>query len=123
MRIVLSNQKLLDQSLERGGQMAAVVQVVGKLFTCSPDNWKPFQLAWMRESNVADALKLGHYHPVQIDATFGSNNLKFPLSTLLAVDDFGKGIPFAWMVASREQTECITAFLAAVRERVRRIIL
>jgi hypothetical protein len=38
------------------------------------------------------------------DATFGSNNAKFPLFTLLVVDDFGKGVPFAWMVASRAQT-------------------
>ena len=53
---------------------------------------------------------------------FCSNNLKFPLFTLLAVDDFGKGVPFAWMVASREQTECIITFLAAVRERVRQFL-
>ncbi|BDA51632.1 hypothetical protein COCOBI_19-1880 [Coccomyxa sp. Obi] len=58
---VLSNPKLLDhwQSLERGGQLAATVQLNGKPFTCNPDNWKPFQLAWMRESNVADAIKWG----------------------------------------------------------------
>ena len=68
---------------------------------------------------MADAIKWSHNRVVEIDATFGSNNLKFPLFSLLAIDHFNTGIPFAWMVASREQAERITAFMSAVRERVR----
>ena len=103
---MLSNPSLLEQSLQRGGQEASAVYVqhLDSAFTCHPDNWKPFQLDWTREVNVADAIKWGHNRQVQIDATFGSNNLKFPLFTLVVIDDFNRGIPVAWMVASREQS-------------------
>lgn len=89
-----------------------------KPFVCSIYNWEAFELATMTEQNVADAIKYGDGKPLQCDATFGTNGLKFPLFTLVAVDDHGNGIPIGHMVCSSETVECITHFLEAVKKRV-----
>ena len=82
---------------------------------CNVDNWTTFILAIMRPSGVAMAAKFGHRRPLQMDATFGTNNLKFPLFTILVVDDHGQGIPVAWMLCSRELTECIMTLPAGLQ--------
>ena len=94
-----------------------------QVFVCNVDNWTTFILAIMRPSGVAMAAKYGHRRPLQMDATFGTNNLKFPLFTILVVDEHGQGIPVAWMLCSRELTECITAFLQAFKQRVSNKVL
>ena len=72
----------------------------------------------MRESGVDLVLKYG-WRGIQMDSTFGTNNHRFPLFTLLVVDDWGNGIPVAWFFCSRELSGSIAAFLDAFRERVR----
>ena len=76
----------------------------------------------MKECNVANAIRFGHGRPLIMDATFGSNREKFPLFTLLAVDDHNNGVPIAWAIISQERTEAIAAFLGAVRQRVRVVL-
>ena len=55
----------------------------------------------MRESGVDLVLKYG-WRGIQMDSTFGTNNHRFPLFTLLVVDDWENGIPVAWFFCSRE---------------------
>lgn len=64
-------------------------------------------------------LRSGH-KGLQMDATFGTNNMKFPLTTLLVVDDYNNGIPVAFFFASRETHELLAAFLDAVTAKVSR---
>ena len=56
-----------------------------------------------------------------MDATHGTNNMKFPLATLIVVDDHGNGQPGAWFLSSRETAESYTVFLTAFLERVSRL--
>lgn len=108
-----------DIDLDRSGQPAtAEARADGEACIFNAYNWTPFMLGWMRQSNVEDAIKWGHNRSLQLDATFATNNLKFPLFTLLAVDDHGNGVPIAWLICSQERTEIIQAFLAAVAKRV-----
>ena len=54
-----------------------------------------------------------------MDATHGTNNMcDFKLLTVLIIDEFGEGIPVAWMISNREDTLMIIQFLKAVKERV-----
>ena len=109
-------------NLDRSGQPSAV-KMADANFTLNAENWSLFQLAFMKNCNVADAMRFGHGRPLIMDATFGSNKEKFPLFTLLAVDDHNNGVPIAWATISQERTEAIAAFLEAVKQRVRVFLL
>ena len=83
----------------------------------NPNHWSPFTLGFMRDNAVELVLRYGH-KGLQMDATFGTNNMKFPLTTLLVVDDHKNGIPVAFFFASRETHELLAAFLDAVTAKV-----
>lgn len=104
-------------SLDCSGQASSVRSADGS-FTFNAENWTLFELAFMKECNVDNAIRFGHGRPLLMDATFGTNREKFPMITLLAVDEHGNGLPIAWSVISQERTEAIAAFLQAVRQRV-----
>jgi hypothetical protein len=73
----------------------------------------------MRDNAVELVLRYGH-KGLQMDATFGTNNMKFPLTTLLVVDEHNYGIPVAFFFASRETHELLAAFLDAVTAKISR---
>lgn len=87
-------------------------------YTFDPCNWEPFSIAIMQPWQVEAAMKYGHGRTLQLDSTFGCNTQKFPLFTLLAVDEHHKGVPIAYCICSQERTELIVEFLEAVFERV-----
>jgi hypothetical protein len=105
-------------NLDRSGQASTARSTSGD-FTFSIGNWTSFEMVIMKESNIADAIRWGHKRTLQLDSTFGSNSSRFPLSTLVIVDDHGNGIPIAYLVSSQETTESMAAFLTAVRNKVR----
>ena len=85
-------------------------------FQCNPDNWLPFHLGFMRDSGVEMALRYGK-KGIQMDSTFATNDHRFPLFTLLVVDEWNNGIPVAFFFCSREVTESIAAFLDAFKTK------
>lgn len=106
-------------NLDRLEQVESVdISVNGKQFTYNINNWTPFCCAIMTRSGVEAAIKWGHNSVLQLDSTFGSNAQKFPLFTLLAVDEHSKGVPLAYLVASHERVELIQEFLEAVKAKV-----
>ena len=60
---------------------------------------------------------------VCMDATHGTNAYKFPLITLLVIDDFGEGFPTAWCISNREDETRITCFLNAIRDNLENLCL
>ena len=52
------------------------------------------QSKWQRER----AVKYGHNAPLGMDSTFGVNTQKWPLTTLMVIDEFGHGLPVAWSI-------------------------
>lgn len=105
-------------NLDRSGQ-ASLVRSADANLILKAENWCLFELAWMKKCNVVDAIRFGHGRPLIMDTTFGTNREKFPLITILAMDDHNNGVPIAWSIISRERTEAIAAFLEAVRQRFR----
>ncbi|BDA47435.1 hypothetical protein COCOBI_10-2830 [Coccomyxa sp. Obi] len=111
-------------NLDRSGQVESVsISANGQHFTYNVNNWTPFCCAIMTQSAVEAAIKWGHNSVLQLDSTFGSNAQKFPLFTLLAVDEDFKGVPLAFLVASHERVELIKEFLEAVSAKVKDPVL
>ena len=52
-----------------------------------------------------------------MDSTHGTNHYDFYLTTLLIVDEWGEGVPVAWLVSNHETTAVLVEFLKAVKER------
>jgi hypothetical protein len=48
-------------------------------------------------------LSYGHNGAISMDATFGTNDMKFHLFTLMGFDDHRMGVPLAWIIASRQK--------------------
>lgn len=55
---------------------------------------------------------------ITMDGTFGLNNKKVLLITLMMIDEFGNGLPLAFCLSERENEVTISAFLTIVRELV-----
>ena len=54
---------------------------------------------------------------VCIDSTHGTNMYDFNLITFVVVDEYGEGVPVAWMIANREDSVILTEFLTALKQR------
>jgi hypothetical protein len=46
-------------------------------------------------------LSYGHNGVISMDATFGTNDMKFHLFTLMGFDDHRMGVLLAWIIISR----------------------
>ncbi len=50
-------------------------------------------------------LSYGHNGAIYMDATFGTNDMKFHLFTLMGFDDHHIGVPLTWSIISRQTVE------------------
>ena len=50
-----------------------------------------------------------------MDGTHGTNIYDFKLLTVLVIDEYGEGIPVAWLLANREDSTVLMEFLKEVR--------
>lgn len=57
-------------------------------------------------------------HTVALDATYGLNELGFPLYTLLTIDEWLYSVPVAWIIVQSEATEALQDALTSVRDKV-----
>ena len=64
-----------------------------------------------------DTMKLFAGKIVCLDSTHGTNHYDFKLVTVLVLDDFGEGIPVAWLISNKEDTITLTTFLQALLGR------
>ena len=54
---------------------------------------------------------------VCMDSTHGTNAYDFYLVTILVLDDYGEGVPVAWLITNREDASAVRQFLLKVREK------
>lgn len=59
--------------------------------------------------------KFGH-NIISIDGTHGTNEYEFTLTTLMVVDDYGMGVPVAFLVSNRENAEILNIFFNTVKK-------
>ena len=56
-----------------------------------------------------------------MDSTHGTSAYQFLLISVMAINDYGEGIPVAWAISSKEDTSTLVQYLMAVKEQVRTI--
>ena len=52
-----------------------------------------------------------------MDATFGTNHMKFYLFTLMIFDDFRNDVPIVWVITSRQKEDDLLQWLMALRAK------
>ena len=50
------------------------------------------------------------------DSTHGTNMYDFVLTTMMVIDDFGKGQPVAWLLSNHESFEFLEVFFTKIRD-------
>ena len=65
--------------------------IVGYLFILG------IQMQWQFEA----ILRWTNRGAISMDATFGTNHMKFHLFTLMVIDDYRNSVPIVWVIISR----------------------
>ena len=84
----------------------------------NPGDLPEFNLGFSFPSSIKMARRWGNKRVIMMDSTHGTNNLGYPLTTVLVVDDHGNGHPVAWFFSSSESTASLTKFLKALLMKV-----
>lgn len=64
--------------------------------------------------------QFGNNKMVCLDSTHGTNQYGFNLITVMVIDDFGEGIPVAFLISNREDEVVLQAFFASLVARLPR---
>ncbi len=65
-----------------------------------------------------DMLKQFGASTICVDTTHGTNMYDFNLLTVVVLDEYGEGIPVAWMLSNREDSMVLIEFFKVIKQRV-----
>jgi hypothetical protein len=63
-------------------------------------------------------LQFGHNELISMDATFGTNNVKYHLFTLMAFDFHYTRVPIVWVIMSWQTCGNLVVWLSALQEKL-----
>ncbi len=63
-------------------------------------------------------LSYGHNGVISMDATFGTNDMKFHLFSLMGFDDHHMSVPLVWIITSRQTIEDLTKWLKPFKNKM-----
>jgi hypothetical protein len=63
-------------------------------------------------------LSYGHNGAISMDATFGTNDMKFHLFTLMGFDDHRTSVPLTWIITSKQTIEDLIEWLKPLKEKM-----
>jgi hypothetical protein len=63
-------------------------------------------------------LSYGHNGAIFMDATFGTNDMKFHLFTLMGFDDHRTGVPLARIITSRQTVQDLIESLKPLKKKM-----
>ncbi|KAG0618725.1 hypothetical protein M758_4G088100 [Ceratodon purpureus] len=78
----------------------------------------PFTIGIQTEWQRKMMLEHGHRSGISVDATFGTNEKKFPLYTLMVFDEWHNGVPVAFVLTSKCAEVNLTPWMRALNERM-----
>eukprot|EP01018_Ginkgo_biloba_P003089 Gb_21020 [translate_table: standard] len=81
-------------------------------------NGQPFILDIQTTWQLEQMVKFGKNNLIATDSTFGTNNLKYPLFTLLVFDTYQNGLPVAWIISSSSSASDIQSWMEKLRSRI-----
>ena len=67
-----------------------------------------------------DMKKLFVSSTICIDVTHGTNVYDFNLLSVVIIDEYGEGVPVAWMISNREDSMILIEFFQALKKRGRK---
>ena len=79
---------------------------------------QPFVLIFFTLDMEEKLRSLGNKRTLLMDATFGTNTWRYPLTTFMAIDEEGKGYPVAWALHSGEDKNTYLLILDKLAERM-----
>jgi hypothetical protein len=78
----------------------------------------PFTIGIQTPTQCESMLSYGHNGAISMDATFGTNDMKFHLFTLMGFDDHRTGVPLAWIITSRQTVQDLIEWLKPLKEKM-----
>ncbi len=62
----------------------------------------PLTIGIQTPTQCESMLSYGHNDAIYMDSTFGTNDMKFHLFTLMGFDDHRTSVPLAWIITNRQ---------------------
>jgi hypothetical protein len=77
----------------------------------------PFTIGIQTPSQLQAMVSLGDNRAISMDATFGTNDVKFHLFTLMVFDAHHIGVPVAWIITSRQPCDDLVEWLTPLKTK------
>ncbi len=78
----------------------------------------PFTIGIQTLTQCESMLSYGHNGAISMDATFGTNDMKFHLFTLMEFDDHHMGVPSTWIITSRQTVQDLIEWLKPLKDKM-----
>jgi hypothetical protein len=78
----------------------------------------PFTIGIQTLTQCESMLSYGHNSAISMDATFGTNDMKFHLFTLMGFDDHHTGVLLAWVITSGQTIEDLIEWLKPLKDKM-----
>jgi hypothetical protein len=80
----------------------------------------PFTIGIQTPFQLQAMVSLGDNGAISMDATFGTNDVKFHLFTLMVFDAHHTGVPIAWIIISRQTCDHLVEWLIPLKTKLLR---
>jgi hypothetical protein len=78
----------------------------------------PFTIGIQTPTQCEFMVSYGHNGVISMDATFGTNDMKLHLFTLMEFDDQCTGVPLAWIITSKQTFEDLIEWLKLLKDKM-----
>ncbi len=78
----------------------------------------PFIIGIQTSTQCESMLSYGHNGAISMDATFGTNDMKFHLFTLMWFNDHRTNVPLVWIITSRQTIEDLIKWLKPLKYKM-----
>jgi hypothetical protein len=78
----------------------------------------PFTISIQTPTQCESMLSYGHNGVISMDATFGTNDMKFHLFTLMGFDDHHTSVLLTWISASKQTIEDLIEWLKSLKDKM-----
>jgi hypothetical protein len=80
----------------------------------------PFTIGIQTPFQLETMVSIGDNGAISMDATFGTNDVKFHLFTLMVFDAHRIGVPIAWIITSRQTCDDLVEWLIPLKTKLLR---
>ncbi len=78
----------------------------------------PFTIGIQTPTQCESMLSYGHNGAISMNATFGTNDMKFHLFTLMGFDDHRMSVLLAWIITSRQTVQDLIEWLKPLKDKM-----